>query len=81
MNLGFHTGLVHDVVIGNKTVISGAIDNKVVLADKTGLHRLLELPHHHKRGVTSVAILGSDLVTVGGDMLCRIVKLNDLKEF
>lgn len=72
---------MHDVVIGNKTVVSGAIDNKVVVADKTGLHRLVELPHHHKRGVKSVAIVGGDLVTVGGDMLGRIVRLNDLKEF
>jgi len=80
LNIGFHTGLVYDIWIGAKTIISGGVDNKVVVSDKTKLERLLELPHHHKRGVMGVGVLDNLLVTTGGDLLVRIVRLNTLAE-
>lgn len=80
LHLGFHTGLIYDMCIGSKVVVSGGVDNKVVVCDKEKLHKLLELPHHHKRGVIGVGILGNCLVTVGGDMLIKVVRLTAIPD-
>jgi WD40 repeat protein len=81
LSLCFHTGLVYDFIVGNKTVLSGGVDNKIVLADKVKMSRLLELQHHHKRGVLGVVTLNDHVVSVGGDLLTRMIKLNDRSEF
>ena len=80
LNIGFHTGLVYDLSVGSKVIVSGGVDNKIVLSSKLKQERLLELPHHHKRGVMSVGILNNQLVSVGGDMLVRIIRLEAFPE-
>jgi|JI61114BRNA_FD_contig_21_6687285_length_340_multi_8_in_0_out_0_1 hypothetical protein len=80
LNIGFHTGLVYDICIGSKVIVSGGVDNKVIISDKLKQERLLELPHHHKRGVMGVGILNNCLVTTGGDMLVRMVRLEAFAE-
>lgn len=80
LNLGYHSGLVYDICVSSKTVLSGGVDNKIVVADKAKIERLLELPHHHKRGVLSLGIYNGSLVSTGGDLLVRMVKLNDIAD-
>ena len=76
LNIGFHAELVYDICIGSKVIVSGGVDNKIVVSDKAKLERLLELPHHHKRGVMSLGILNNCLVSTGGDLLVRMVRLS-----